>query len=371
MLKYLGFAYHLFCKRVIMSFLLILQLTIAFLLLESMITYTAQKYTSVTAFASLSKVNGVHFSTEYDGDLDNVFNAIISERPDVDIITGVSYSLENGKTILFYEPEFIKYYSPQITKGTWLYNELISYTNTIPVVSFGDNSIGDKIKINEDTYLEIVGNTNEEHYVSFDSYGANMNTQLLMEKANNNIVLAVLNSYIAEKLNVYAYGMPNVYLLMTESEYNLNHVAERLLEYGTVNSFEDIMTNGHDTAFEQFKVLLPFFVFSYVLALFGLISGIIITISKNINMFTVMYITGATRTQCGFIVFVDVALYIFGALLLYKLISTILFSGLNGFFENVLFLSILVCCIFVFIIAVMPICMLHKNKIFQNLKADR
>lgn len=337
-----------------------------------MITYTAEKYASVTAFKPISKINGMHFFSQCTGDLTPVFKTVTDEHPEIDVIYSDSYnSFFDDMHICFYSPEFIKYYSPNITDGKWLSENSAKYTDVIPAVSFGKYSVGEKLHIKDNIYLEIIGVSNDSRHISFDYYGSDMNTQMLMENSKKNMVMALINPYISEKLYLHSDDSRNVALLMTKADTDLPLAAEVLKEYGTLNSFDDILANGKSYAFEQFRLFLPFFVFAYVLALFGIISGVVLTISKNMDMFSIMYIVGATRTQCGIIVAVNIAFHVVGTFVLYKIVASVMLSTIRGIFGNILLVAMLICCALVIIASAIPLCALRKDRIIQILKADR
>lgn len=368
-MKYLKFAYHLFCKRVVMSCLLILQLATAFLLLQGMIVYTSDKYTSVETFVPLSNHNALHFSTEYAGDLEPLFQSVKSIRPDVDIISGSQYFIiSNYAEITFYDPELVKYYQPHMKQGTWLSENLSKDMKNIPVVTFSPHKLGERFDNAEGVRFEVVGIIDEDCYLSFSSYGYDMNTQMFMPSKETVTYLALKNPENTKKLQLDTIGKSSVYLFMTESEEPLSAVEALLQEYGYVNSFDKVLKNGKNTAFEQFRVILPFFIFAYVLSLFGMISGVVLTVVKNMNMFAVMYTVGATRTQCAMIVLIDIVLHIAAAVVLYKTATLLFFNGVSGMFEDILFASIIACCIFTLIVSVIPINMLRKNNILRILR---
>lgn len=370
-MKYIKFSYHLLCKYFAMSLLVIIQLAVSFSLLQGMISYTADRYSTVIAFEPLSRANGLHFSTELSQLPESVFEDL-QKNYNIDIATSISYS-NFGIDVTFYDPCIIQHYKPNLTSGVWFSeHDFKSNTDNIPVVAFGEHNVGEIIYSGTDgIYYEVIGVSNDNYYFSFNSYGYETDTNMVMQPTNTDLFLSVITDFSSDNLEWFSSTVPNVYVLFANNTDSLEMASKKLSEYGYINSFKDILEYGKASSYEMLRVLLPFFIFMYAVSIVGMIGCVALTIVKHLKMFSVMYIVGATRKTCVCIVLLYVIYLLIGALLIFRLISSFLFTRQADCYTVLSLLCSMGFCLVVLCAACIPITILKQNQPLKVFKKNK
>ncbi len=360
----LKYAYHILCKHFLMSVLVIIQLSISFLLLHGMLTYSSYKYSTVIAFEPLSDVNGLHFSTEL-ASLPRKTLEELGTAAHADIISGVTY-FDTHANIVYYNPEFTKYYKPNIISGSRLSDCRPSSTKNIPVIAFGNHKVGDIMRSDLlDINYEVIGVSDDKHYFSFDSYGAQTGTQMVMQPTNNKLFLSLINDTVSEYLDIYD---KKVTLFCADPDCSLEELHENLLQYGYVNSFDDINEHGKESAFEVLRVFIPFFGFMLVISIVGVIGCANLNVLKHIKMFSVFLLIGCTTKKCVSIVFIYVVLMIAVSLLIFGIVQAFIFSPLSAPFATISAFLVFLECLITLSFSTIPFFIIKNHKPIVALK---
>ncbi len=352
-----------------MHLLVVLQLTVSLSLMQGMVSYTADKYQTVSAFRPMADWNGLYLLSEYSALPDALFQAVREVDPDVDVVESRQRFCGEGRQIAFYTPVFLTdYYKPHLTAGVW-FTDYTPADETIPVVAFGDYSPGQVLALDEGgPGYTVIGVSDDPFYFSFVASGAQTSTQMVMQPSGG-CFLSLLDERAGRYHDLDAFQSNSICLFLSEDAGFVEAARPILEEYGYVNSFAEIEENGRHMAGELMRVILPFFVFMLALSVLGLIGCVSFSVMRQLRLFSVLFIAGSSRRECVGIAVCYTALILICSLLLFRLVSCFLFAGrLAAPFALLAAAGTGGICLLALLTAVIPVYILKRNPPVQTLR---
>lgn len=313
-MRLMKFSYHLFCRNILISILIVVQLVVSLLLLNDVIETANGYFVTVDEYAScnLPNINGLIVDSE-----EKIPNRILNKISK----DSIKYK-ENGYSVFYsdfklygYSKEFVKDYVPEIKEGKWL-DQCSTNSKVVPVVipysDFNEYSVGDEIEIDSDNNIvaKVVGILKSSYYCSFNGGGIFYNTKTMLKSVNDSdntsTPLLTLSNYLP-KDGMYS-RVSQAIIFKNGSD--IKEAGKVLSEYYEVRSFKDVMDNGVSEAFGRVRVLGPLIITLLLVSIFGMIGCIAISTYKNIKFFSVLYICGASSKKCFLISILYTAIYI-------------------------------------------------------------
>lgn len=217
-MKLIKFSYHLFCKNILMSIIIIIQLVASTLLLSDILVTANSYFVTVDEYISsgLSNINGIIVDNGGNSVPERLLNKLPENSIDYCELGGVAYC---GEYSLYgYSDEFVNDYTPELLEGTWL-NECTDDLKDIPVVipySLNKHfNIGDIIDIDSENGFtgKIVGILKTSYYCTFNNGGTELNTKDMLGKADESFEIPLLTLYNYLPKEIISTGMTEAIVL--------------------------------------------------------------------------------------------------------------------------------------------------------------
>ena len=312
-MKLIKFSYHLFCKNILMSIIIIIQLVTSTLLLSDILVTANSYFVTVDEYISsgLSNINGI--LGDYGGYPvpDRLLNKLPENSIDYCELGGVAYC---GEYSLYgYSDEFVNDYTPELLEGTWL-NECTDDLKNIPVVipySLNKHfNIGDIIDIDSENGFtgKIVGILKTSYYCTFNNGGTELNTKDMLGKADESFEIPLLTLYNYLPKEIISTGMTEAIVLKNSND--LNEAYKLFSNYYYVRTFFDVLENGKEDAYARVRALGPILLTLSLVSLFGMIGCIAISTYKNLYFYSILYLCGASTKKCFLISLLYTVIYI-------------------------------------------------------------
>ncbi len=313
-MRLIKFSYHLFCKNLLMSIIIIIQLVTSVLLLNDILATANRYFVTVDEYtdSGLSDINGIIV----DSFGKKVPEWLLNELPD----DSIAYC-ESGSIVYFeeymlcgYSKEFVAEYVPDLSDGIWL-SECDGNWHDVPVVipqilsQYYD--VGDTILINLENGIKgrVIGALKSSYYCSFNSGGTQLSTKNMMSNAEEKIQMPLLTLYdYLPKENV-SYGTGQA-IVLNDSDY-IDDACQVFGDYYYVRTFSKVLENGINEAYARVRVLAPILLALSLVSLLGMVGCIAISTYKNLDFYSILYLCGASTIKCFMISLLYIAIYIF------------------------------------------------------------
>lgn len=313
-MRLMKFSYHLFCRNILISILIVVQLVVSLLLLNDVIETANGYFVTVDEYAScnLPNINGLIVDAE-----DKIPNRILNKISKESIkYRENGYSVYSGEFKLCgYSKDFVKDYVPEIKEGKWL-NQCSTNSKVVPVVvpysDFNEYSVGDEIDIDSDNNIsaKVVGILKSPYYCSFSGAGIYYDTKTILKTVNDeddaSTPLLTLSDYLPKD----SLGFRSSQAIIFKNGSDIKEADKVLSKYYEVRTFKDVMDNGISEAFSRVRTLGPLIITLLLVSIFGMIGCIAISTYKNIKFFSILYICGASTKKSFLISILYTAIYI-------------------------------------------------------------
>lgn len=317
------FSYHLFCKNLLMSIIIIIQLVASILLLNDVLVTANSYFVTVDEYINcgLSNINGIIVDNAGNPVPDRVLNRLPNDSINYCELGGVTYI--EGYSLYGYNKAFVNDYVPEVSEGIWL-SECANDLEAIPVVIPHSLNqyfhIGDLIDIDSEKNLtgEVVGILKTSYYCNFNNGGTELNTKDMLSKADESFEIPLLTLYDYLPNEIISTGMTEA-IVLRNSDYQ-NEAIELLDDYYYVRTFSDVLENGREDAYARIRGLGPILLTLLLVSFFGMIGCIAISTYKNTYFYSVLYLCGASSKKCFLISALYTAMYIFFTLIIFFVI---------------------------------------------------
>lgn len=321
-MKLIKFSYHLFCKNLLMSMIIIIQLVASILLLSDILVTANSYFVTINEYISsgLSDINGIIIDNGGNSVPDRLLNKFPENSIDYCELGGVAYFGEY--TLYGYSKEFVNDYIPELSEGTWL-NECTDDLDIPVVIPYSLNkyfNIGDIIDIDSENGLtgKIVGILKTSYYCTFNNGGTELNTKDMLGKADESFEFPLLTLYNYLPNETVSNGMIEAIVLKNSSD--LNEAYEFFSEYYYARTFSDVLENGIEDAYARVRALGPIFLTLSLVSLFGMIGCIAISTYKNLYFYSILYLCGASTKKCFLVSLLYTVIYIVLTLVIFFVI---------------------------------------------------
>lgn len=348
MKKYFIMVNQYYKKNKLLSLIVVFELIFATVLFSTVLTRFQYYYYSQSVFSDFGMSNFDYYTPH---------TALFSQNPyedikkDIEIVEGTEgvekviaaqtvrcyerddFSTENFSDYYYLsmqDTDFLKSADVDIAKGHWFEEE--NDNNYIEAVVTGERLAtsysSDEIiklvvvpeggiKAVKEIEIKIIGVIASPGYIpDFGSGGTYMTTQQLLSSSDNFIIICDndknkemldgCESYFKTSLNFYIKYEKGI------SEEDRSDIREQLSASGILSTHETIQKNSEEYTKEQVKEVLPTTLFLLIIATFGLISSVTITIYKLSSDFSVYYICGCSPSKC--FMYSGTAIFIMGFL---------------------------------------------------------
>ena len=324
-MEILKLSYHILCKRLFNTVVIIIQIVALLFVLCNVVESTNDIYKTVNIYKSSGLANLRGVIMDFDGELPQNF---------LDEIKGLKYC-EQGETynsssgdfvFLGYKKETVSDYIPKLKEGKWL-NDFEQIPNTVPVVlpySVEDWNVGDIINIDSSgTKVHIIGILKEPNFLCFNHGGTGMTTEsLLAGSGEDSLTFITLN----DKLSVLNEGeyTKSFYiskLIVVDNRQNQESALKFALTQDVARTFEQLNEISLNEAFARFRTLGPFILLLFLVSGIGLSGCVALSTLENIKFYSILSLQGASRRTITLISTGYVSLYLIISLILFLAIS--------------------------------------------------